>query len=136
MRTLYFSAAAIVVLVCASAMADPVPLPCDPAKCPPIDPCKINPDRCKDKGGPIEKDTKKQNPEASSGLPRALYAQASCTRNGLASQCAQGCSAADSCRSNAISYFAAQCQSGAIDPATAAQRVSLSCDSCIKQNCR
>jgi hypothetical protein len=34
---------------------DPVPLPCDPAKnCPPIDPCKLNPDRCKDKGGPIK----------------------------------------------------------------------------------
>lgn len=35
--------------------ADPVPLPCKPEDCPPIDPCKINPDRCKDKGGPIEK---------------------------------------------------------------------------------
>ena len=34
---------------------DPVPLPCDPAtNCPPVDPCKINPDRCKDKGGPIK----------------------------------------------------------------------------------
>jgi len=30
-----------------------VQLPCDPKDCPPIDPCKINPDRCKDKGGPI-----------------------------------------------------------------------------------
>jgi len=34
--------------------ADPVPLPCDPKDCPPIDPCKINPDKCKDKGGPIK----------------------------------------------------------------------------------
>ena len=33
--------------------ADPVPLPCKIEDCPPIDPCKINPDRCKDKGGPI-----------------------------------------------------------------------------------
>jgi hypothetical protein len=32
-----------------------VPIPCDPVTCPPIDPCTINPDRCKDKGGPIEK---------------------------------------------------------------------------------
>ena len=35
---------------------DPVPLPCDPKDCPPVDPCKINPDRCKDKGGPIKFD--------------------------------------------------------------------------------
>lgn len=32
--------------------ADPVPLPCHP-NCGPIDPCKMNPDKCKDKGGPI-----------------------------------------------------------------------------------
>lgn len=38
-----------------AAFADPVELPCDPAvDCPPVDPCKINPDRCKDPGGPIE----------------------------------------------------------------------------------
>ncbi|MFZ5755443.1 MAG: hypothetical protein ACOY3X_00905 [Pseudomonadota bacterium] len=44
-------------LLSPAAFADPVPIPCDPAKdCPPIDPCKINPDRCKDKGGPINKD--------------------------------------------------------------------------------
>lgn len=43
-------------LVLASTIfGDPVPLPCDPKDCPPIDPCKINPDRCKDKGGPISK---------------------------------------------------------------------------------
>jgi hypothetical protein len=32
----------------------PVPLPCDPKDCPPIDPCKLAPERCTDKGGPIE----------------------------------------------------------------------------------
>jgi hypothetical protein len=32
----------------------PVPLPCAPADCPPIDPCKLAPERCKDEGGPIE----------------------------------------------------------------------------------
>lgn len=39
--------------------ADPVPLPCDPEDCPPIDPCEIAPEKCKDKGGPIgvQKDT-------------------------------------------------------------------------------
>jgi hypothetical protein len=31
----------------------PVPLPCKPEDCPPVDPCKIAPERCKDKGGPI-----------------------------------------------------------------------------------
>lgn len=36
---------------------DPVPLPCDPVDCPPIDPCKLAPERCKDKGGPITKTT-------------------------------------------------------------------------------
>ena len=49
--------ALVLIVACAfsaASMADPVPIPCDPAKnCPPIDPCKINPDRCKDKGGPV-----------------------------------------------------------------------------------
>ena len=40
--------------------ADPVPLPCKPEDCPPIDPCKINPDRCKDKGGPISQSADQQ----------------------------------------------------------------------------
>ncbi|TAN62748.1 hypothetical protein EPN18_04125 [bacterium] len=44
---------------------DPVPIPCDPVNCPPIDPCKINPDRCKDEGGPIEKSQKNTVPETS-----------------------------------------------------------------------
>ena len=35
----------------------PVPLPCEPADCPPIDPCKLAPERCKDKGGPIGTET-------------------------------------------------------------------------------
>ena len=37
-----------------------VPLDCGSKKkpCPPVDPCKINPDRCKDKGGPIPKGQK------------------------------------------------------------------------------
>ena len=39
-----------------AANADPVPLPCDPAKdCPPLDPCKLAPEKCKPQGGPIEK---------------------------------------------------------------------------------
>lgn len=31
-----------------------VPIPCDPKDCPPIDPCKLAPERCQDTGGPIE----------------------------------------------------------------------------------
>ncbi|MDO8840046.1 MAG: hypothetical protein Q7V31_14075 [Parvibaculum sp.] len=39
------------------ATADPVPLPCDPADCPPIDPCTLAPERCNPPdGGPIESD--------------------------------------------------------------------------------
>ena len=51
--------------------ADPVPLPCHP-NCGPIDPCKIAPEKCKDKGGPIGAKTdapaesqNKDNPEKS-----------------------------------------------------------------------
>jgi len=39
---------------------DPVPLPCHP-NCGPVDPCKIAPERCKDKGGPIIKNSEFQS---------------------------------------------------------------------------
>jgi hypothetical protein len=44
-----------------------VQLPCGGPKkpCPPVDPCKMNPDRCKDKGGPIVK--KNQQESATKG---------------------------------------------------------------------
>jgi len=66
---------------------------------------------------------------------RVLLAQASCTTAGLQSQCASGCSAANQCRADVISHFSKLCQSGQIDPGTAAERVALGCESCIKQSC-
>jgi hypothetical protein len=38
-----------------------VPLPCDPADCPPIDPCELAPERCRP-GGPIEEPEPKPEP--------------------------------------------------------------------------
>lgn len=86
----------------------------------------------------IEKNIQMQehSKPSSRDVPYPSLAQASCAKTSLASQCANGCSAAASCRSDAISFFAAQCQSGAIDPGTAAQKVSLACESCNRQNCR
>jgi len=44
-------------LVAFPAAADPVELPCDPADCPPVDPCELAPERCNPpEGGPIESD--------------------------------------------------------------------------------
>lgn len=56
MKTLYRNVMVVGLLLVLSAgcfAADPVPLPCAPEDCPPIDPCKIAPERCKDQGGPI-----------------------------------------------------------------------------------
>lgn len=38
-------------LTTGAAVADPVELPCDPADCPPIDPCTLAPERCNPPGG-------------------------------------------------------------------------------------
>lgn len=48
--------AGILLLLSSNGFAqDGVPLPCDPAvDCKPVDPCELAPERCKDKGGPIE----------------------------------------------------------------------------------
>lgn len=57
MKTTYFVGMVFCFSVITTSLSwagDPVPLPCDPKDCPPIDPCKINPDRCKEKGGPIK----------------------------------------------------------------------------------
>jgi hypothetical protein len=49
-----FLATASLIAVFANAQ---VPLDCGSKQkpCPPVDPCKMNPDRCKNKGGPIKK---------------------------------------------------------------------------------
>lgn len=45
------------------ASAQDVPIPCDPATCPPIDPCKLAPERCKPPGGPIPEPEPKPEPK-------------------------------------------------------------------------
>ena len=60
----------------------------------------------------------------------------SCSTSALFSQCGSGCSAANACRTNAVSHYSRSCLNGEIDPGVAAQRVSLACDACIRQNCR
>jgi hypothetical protein len=52
-QTRWSAIAGVLLLSISCLAAGQVTLPCDPKDCPPIDPCKINPDRCKDKGGPI-----------------------------------------------------------------------------------
>lgn len=54
MKTRRRLAACLIALISSGAWAYQVELPCTPETCPPVDPCKINPDRCKDPGGPIE----------------------------------------------------------------------------------
>ncbi len=48
-RFLVFAVFAMMAGTCVA--GDPVPLPCDPKDCPPIDPCKLAPERCKPPGG-------------------------------------------------------------------------------------
>ena len=51
--------------------ADPVPLPCHP-NCGPIDPCKLAPERCKDKGGPIGSKQETSEVEKSTDTPKII----------------------------------------------------------------
>lgn len=43
----------LVGFVATTSAAQDVPIPCDPVTCPPIDPCKLAPERCNPPGGPI-----------------------------------------------------------------------------------
>ena len=43
----------LAIFVVSTAGAQDVPIPCDPVTCPPIDPCKLAPERCNPPGGPI-----------------------------------------------------------------------------------